>query len=318
MRRFLAAQLIVLACLFHATIGYAQLAGGLQFPGPGTPHTASTFQGIGDVVTSASALAWGSCARVYTAAQASTATSLCDLVDSAAPTVPICTLRGSSTGFVDLTGTYCTGSVTPAAKCAAATGAVCNVSKVYDQTGSARDWTNTTAATQPVLVFAAVNSLPAMGCNGTTTIIATPNITQAQPWSAHAVYNRTSGTAVGTALGAGSGGTLIIGADVGANKGRVSAGGPVGYTATDAAWHGVSLLANGVSSADNVDGVDSSPISAGTVAFSANAMRFCTDNANFLNGRVAEGGLWGSALNSTQRGAIYTNQHGANGYNGAF
>src|SRR5258708_4464076 len=74
----------------------------------------STFQGPGNIVSGA--IAWQSCARVYNASLASTATSLCDLVDSAAPTVVICTLRGTTSGFVDLAGTYCTGSVTPAAK----------------------------------------------------------------------------------------------------------------------------------------------------------------------------------------------------------
>ena len=56
----------------------------------------------------------------------------------------------------------------------------------------------------------------------------------------------------------------------------------------------------------------------GSNAFSGNSLRFCTDNTSFFTGRVAEAGIWGSALNTTQTGAIYTNQHGANGYNGAF
>src|SRR3981081_854042 len=85
---------------------------------------APSYQGPGDVVSGA--LIWGSCARAYSSAQASTAISFCDLVASGFPTVTLFTLRGSSAGIVDLSA-YFPGSVTPAAKCATATGAVCNI-----------------------------------------------------------------------------------------------------------------------------------------------------------------------------------------------
>jgi hypothetical protein len=51
----------------------------------------------------------------------------------------------------------------------AATGGVCNVSKLYDQVGG-NHWVQTTAAKQPALTFSGLNSLPVMSftrANGT-------------------------------------------------------------------------------------------------------------------------------------------------------
>lgn len=165
---------------------------------------AATFQGPGDIVSGA--LIWGSCARVYNASLATTATSLCDLVDTSVGGTAICTLRGSSTGFVDLTGSYCTGSATPAVACAAAAGGACRVSKVYDQIGGTSGW-NLPAinAQRPVLSFNVLNGLP--GLTGTsaanTNLTTTTTFTQAQPWTWVGVAERTSGTsAINAIIGA--------------------------------------------------------------------------------------------------------------------
>jgi hypothetical protein len=121
-------------------------------------------------------------------------TLLADLVDSAAPTVVICTLRGSAAGTVDLTGTYCTGGLTPAAKCAAATGTKCNISKVYDQVGT-NHWVQTTGTKQPTLTFNAIGGLPAMTFVSTSAQILTTGsaiTSQPQPFTFEAVASRTA------------------------------------------------------------------------------------------------------------------------------
>lgn len=278
----------------------------------------SAYQGPGDIVGSATA--WGSCARVYTAAQASTATSLCDLVDSAAPTTVICTLRGSSTGFVDLTGTYCTGSVTPATKCAAATGAVCNISKVYDQAGATGGWLQATAASQPTLTFSAINSLPGM------TFVAVSNhslatagsVTLSQPFSVMGVYKRTSGTSVMTIVGATSN-ALVLGNGVGANTtiladpSNTSVSGP---TSPDNAFHAYSGAINTAGGAltINVDGSEA----AGTAGSGGitTALRIGRGNANFTpNGIIMEAGFWPVAFTSGNRTSLNSNMHGSSGYN---
>lgn len=278
------------------------------------PQPASSYTGPGDVVSGA--LVFGSCARAYNAAYANGTNPLCDLVDSAAPTTVICTLRVLTTGFVDLTGTYCTGGVTPATKCAAATGAVCNVSQVYDQTGNSRHFTQTTAANQPVLAFSALNSLPAMVCNGSTTIIATPNITQSQPFSAASVWVRATGTSAGSAIGAGSGGIITLGASAGANTASIGGASVViipGSTA-DGSYHYLVGAWNSTSSAYNIDGTDATSQNFGTGAFSGNTFRICSNGAAFINGRVTEGALWPSDTTPTQRGDLNTNARSSSGY----
>ena len=88
-------------------------------PAPSAP----TYQGPGNAVSGV--VAWYSCARAVDSTKTA-GTSLCELVDSAAPTTVICTLKLGANGFVDLASTAnCTGGVTPTTKCAAATGGVC-------------------------------------------------------------------------------------------------------------------------------------------------------------------------------------------------
>src|ERR1700733_14347786 len=156
------------------TVGFSVSAFGQSSPLPGfppgvfqnhavydPPPSGSSYQGPGDVVSGATA--WGSCARAYSSSVAS-GTNMCDLVDSAAPTTVICTLQTGSNGKVNLTGTYCTGGVTPATKCAAATGGLCNISKIYDQAGSTGGFIQATVGNQAQLTFSALNALPGIKC----------------------------------------------------------------------------------------------------------------------------------------------------------
>jgi hypothetical protein len=283
------------------------------FCAPTAAPTAS-YQGPGDIVSGF--LTWGSCARVYTASLASTSTSLCDLVDSAAPTVVICTLRGTATGFVDLVGAYCTGSVTPATKCAAATGGVCNISQVYDQTGHSHPFTQTTAASQPSLVFSALNGLPGMNFGTSTNgLLATGTITQAQPFTFSAVYKRVNATPAGGIIGSDTGTTICAEASTSGNTG-LTAGTLVNETAADAAFHSINDLVSSTSSAINVDGTDTASLSVGTNAFSSNAVRIGRCNgATLTTGSIMEAGILNATTTSTQRNSLSTNQHGSTGYN---
>lgn len=137
--RLVACLILLWSCALHAQIGIT------FFPGPGAAPPAATYQGPGDVVSGATA--WGSCARVYNASLASTSTSLCDLVASTGGAA-VCTLRGSSSGKVDLAASYCAGT-TPSAACAAASGGSCKVSKVYDQIGATGGFVQATLANMP-------------------------------------------------------------------------------------------------------------------------------------------------------------------------
>jgi hypothetical protein len=270
---------------------------------------APTYQGPGDVVSGATA--WGSCARAYSAAQASTATSLCDLV-AVTGGATVCTLRATASGFVDLAASYCAGT-TPALACAAASGGSCKVTKAYDQTGNSNHFTQATLASMPGLVFSAINSLPGMQC-GTPAQLTSPGLTMSQPYTLASAYIRTSGTATGASIGSGNG--AYVGSGAIANVAQAAAGGgPLALSSvTDNAWHAISGVMNNTSSVINVDGAEATG-AAGTATYAGNALRLCTDNTTFLVGRTMEGGIWPSAFNSTQRTNMNANIHGSNGYN---
>jgi len=283
--------------------------------GKGAPGGAA-YQGPGDVVSGA--LVWGSTARAYNSAYANGTNPLADLKDLATGTVAICTLRVATTGFVDLTGGYCIGSTTPSIACAAAAGGSCIVSKVYDQTGNARDYTQATAASMPGLIFGALNGLPALQCGGSAQLLS-PTITQAQPFSTSTVYIRTSGASIGAAVGSGGGAIVQMGASSVANTAILGYGNPASVSSgavADNAWHAFQGSANGASGASNIDGTDLTSTNYGTNSFGGNAFRLCSDSANFLIGKTIEGGLWPSATTPTQRGNVNVNQHSSsNGYN---
>jgi hypothetical protein len=211
---------------------------------------------------------------------------------------------------------YCAGAITPAATCAAATGGVCNISKVYDQTGNGNAWTQTTAASQPTLTFSAINSLPVITCASSQTINTTATFTTTI-FSEATVYKRTSGTALGGAFGGNAAG--FIGSGSVANDAVMQNGSTANVSgATDNAWHGLNGTLTSGSQALNVDGTDNTGLSAGSSNLSSSTLRFCRAGANELLGEIAEGGLWpATSFTSTQRGNLFTNMNSSSGYNGA-
>lgn len=293
--------------LLLARHGWAQVP--MTGAGKGTPAAAVTYTGPGDVFSGA--VFWGSCARVYTAAQASTSTSLCDLV-AVTGGATVCTLRGSATGFVDQSA-YCGGS-TPSAACAAASGGSCKVSKVYDQSGSGNDVTQGTLASMPALTFSspASGSLPSLDCTGTVFLASAGTFSQAIPITFSAVQIRTTGTAAGGSLGGSN--TNYIGSGPSANQALLTAGTFLTQTATDNTWYAINAF--NTSASNSVVNVDGSEVTG--IASSANLasnIRLCRASFTNIQGKIIEGGIWFLSSNSTNRNALNSNQHSANGYN---
>lgn len=318
LRRLLARPLKITALLLSLFLaGGPAYAGSMGLLGVGGGSAAATYQGPGDIVSGATA--WGSCARAYNAAYANGTNSLCDLKDKTTGTVAICTLRVKTSGFVDLTGSYCVGSTTPAVACAAAAGGSCVISQIYDQTGNGNNWTQATLASMPSLTFAALNSLPVITCASSQTINTT-NTFSTTNFSESAVYERTSGTGIGGAFGGNGNGYL--GAGSVASNASISNGTTVNVSgAPDNAYHGLNGTFSSTVGADalNVDGTDNTGITAGITGLSSATLRFCRAGTQELLGNVAEGGLWPTtSFTSTQRGNLFTNQNSAtSGYNGA-
>jgi hypothetical protein len=320
MRKFLT-FLIALAAIIFAVVSPSSAQGfngGGFNVGLGPFASSSGYTGPGDVF-STSPLAAYSCSEAYNAAGANTSTSACDLVDSAAPTVVICTLRFTSTGNVDLTA-YCPGSVTPAAKCAAATGGVCNISKAYDLTGGGNPAIQVTAVNQPTLTFSStpLGTLPAINCGtGSSISLQTSGtFTQAQPLAMSAVLIRTTGTALGGAIGSAAVNQAFIGSGAGASLAAVDGGSPLTAAATDNSWYSLGGLINGnsLTSAINVNGADTAG-NAGVNGISAAGIRLCRAETAQFEGLIAEAMIWATTTTSTNRNAISANQHSAGRYN---
>lgn len=279
------------------------------------------YQGPGDVYDTA--YIWWSCARAYNAAYANGTNPLCDLVDKTAGTTAVCTLRVATTGFADLSNTYCTGGTqTPSAACAAAAGGGCRVSKVYDQTGNSRDGTpGATPTDAPDLTFSAVNGLPAMTFSANQRLgTAGGTVTLTQPYTMSAVYKRTSGATLGGLLSDGGAQTGLF---VSATSGQAAllATTEVDAAASENNWHGFQGLASGTGNncATNLDSADIASRNCGTSGISGGTLRAGRSSASVtIAGQIVETGVWAKTSTPTDRGNVYSNQHGVNGYNGAF
>ena len=278
----------------------------------------ASYQGPGDIVSGA--LIWGSCARVYNVSLASTSTSLCDLVDTSTGAVAVCTLRGSSTGFVDLAGSYCVGSLTPAAACAAAGGGACRVSKVYDQIGGTAGWVNATNSQRPVLTFSALNGLPCGTGTGAanTSLTTAATFTQTQ-WTWTSVAKRTSSAQAGV-IGASGGFNGYLGFTATANTAGLTSNNVTFVTlgsVTDSSFHALQGVADpgGAGGVLAVDGSEASG-AIGVATMSSNTSRIMRLAAGAsLPGDWCEGGLWPSLFDGTQRTNMNGNMHGTSGYN---
>lgn len=285
----------------------AQLSGGVGgFPGPGFAPTA-TYQGLGDVSTG-----WRgyySCAYVYSAAQASTSTNMCDLV-AVTGGAAVCTLRGSSSGAVNLSA-YCPGSLTPSAACAAASGGSCLVSKAYNQINPGTDdvVSGGTLSQNPALTFSGLNSLPGMVCSsGAASRLLSGNITQAQPISLATVAVRTT-VSSGAFIGSNTGST-ITGLQGGSSNAWSVLSGGTGPTqaATDSSYHAGQALLSGASSSITIDGAAPTGASAGTGGWAATPISLCRANGVSLPGTIMESAVVGSDK-SADFSAINTNAH---------
>jgi hypothetical protein len=284
--------------------------------GVASPSAAVTFQGIGDV--SGAALAYYSCARVYSQAKASTSTNLCDLV-AVTGGAAVCTLRGSSSGYTDLTA-YCPGSLTPSAACAAASGGSCLVSKAYNQVnpGTLDANTDGTLADDPAMNFSGLNSLPMIQCRtANASNLLSSTTTQATPLSFSFVGEKVTTVNSGGLIGSNGNPPGIIGG--GTNLVGITSNGTntVTQTASDNSYHAVQALiaSNTTNSFISVDGSASGTGNAGTTGYSTSAIAICRGNGLRSNANIMEAMVWASDQ-SANFTAINSNQHSAsNGYN---
>lgn len=277
-----------------------------------------SYVGPGDVVSGA--VAWGSCARVYTASLASTSTNLCDLVN-ASTGAAVGTLRASASGFVDLSA-YFTGSVTPMTACASG----CRVSKIYDQVaGGSAGWVNAINSQRPTLTFSLINSLPGWTCvaSANSNLQTSAPLTFSAPYTYVAMGVRTSNfTTLQSLMGWSVGLNGYLGFFTSANTvSATSGGGPTPSTlgsVPDSSFHALQGYIDSAGTANMVssDGVDGSPASGGNAAPLGQSTRVCRGSGGLsLDGSMMEAGVWNVQFSPTERTDMNSNIHGSNGYN---
>lgn len=273
-------------------------------------RSVATFQGPGDIVSSATAF-W-SAGRAYNATFAASTASIADIVDTATG-VAACTMKIATTGYADLTSVVCPTSA-PAVNvvtfCTVTHATGCTVVKLYDQTGNGNHATRT-YPNGGTLTFSALNGLPCLVNNGAAgTSLGTASITLAQPFSITTVGERTGNfTSNGRLIGQ-SGGSVTFGYRTSINLVGLNAGTALTQTASDSAFHAMSAVGNGVTNSVVVVDGSAATGNAGTTGFTG-AIDILSDGASGLTGDFCEGGIWPSAFNSTQYGNLNTNMHSA-------
>lgn len=283
--------------------------------------TGATYQGPGDVF-STGIYAWYSTARAYNAAYAAANGNMFKVVDTSTGTAS-CTVKAAASGYVDLTTAFCPDSA-PAVNlvtfCTVTHATGCSITTIYNQagTGSGCDAVQATLASMPLLILNSTptGTLPAAqgsGFVGTMQVTSCPAITVV-PVAFSTVIERTSGTTSAYLIG-GSGNSSIGFGTTG--NAEITGGTALDLAAANNSWHSISGLVNGngTSSAINVDGTDQSG-AAGNTALGANNLRLI--RVTSLGGTVlfVEGGVWATAMTSTNRNSLCHNQQSAtNGYN---
>jgi hypothetical protein len=186
------------------------------------------------------------------------------------------------------------------------------VTKAYDQSGSANDVANSTAATQPQLMPKAIGALPTMYFNGADGLSTAGTVALTQPISCSTVTDRTGTFTQVNSIFA-SQHAIYCTYRQAANTFELYAGAaaPTG-TASDNVFHAIQGVINhpgGVtSSVLNIDGTETTG-DAGANTFTSNLWVGRDDlSSSFLTWYISEVGIWPSAFSAGNRTAICHNQ----------
>lgn len=293
MRAFLA---VLAAWLLSATLASAQMMGIT-----GGPFTVSgaAYSGPGDVVSGAAA--WYGF-RAYNAAYATagslavnlrntTSNEQCDFPVVAAGGLGVaknCTV--TSNGFS--LATFCTSG--------------CAITEAYDQTGNGNNVVNATAGNQPTVTVSCQNSLPCAVFNGTAShcLVASGSVAVTTPVSLATAINYTVLNTKQAAVDQGPG---TSGAEIGAGSTSgdifidINAA-IINQAESTATWYAQIGVGTGTTgSSVNANGTGTT---GGTSALSQTqpmAWGCTSNNAQNLNGKSSEAGLWSNVtFNSTQ------------------
>lgn len=186
------------------------------------------------------------------------------------------------------------------------------VDTLYDQSGAGLHASQATQANQPAFILSGLGSLPVIRFTGVTgcALITASASTHAQPNTFSAVAKRTSGfTAFGMYYSDGAD-DVFIGFDNSANGLAIFETTHASLASvTDNQFHAVQSLGNSTSSTWNVDASESGvTVDGGATSRTGTHQIGNNGFASGLAGDLTELGIWNSALNSTQRTNIGSNQ----------
>lgn len=186
----------------------------------------------------------------------------------------------------------------------------------YDQSSNGYNVVQATAGNQPQLLPTCISTLPCFSFVSANSQYFTGTLTSigGQPYTASMVIERVGNTAAfNTVFGYNN--LVQWGFSSTANKVLLYAGSVLSETAADLAPHAYQGVINTTSSATNVDGTETTGLSAGSAVISTSANFWgvgsksgSSSPGNYVQGFVGEAGLWPVAATPTNRGSLHTNQ----------
>jgi hypothetical protein len=180
----------------------------------------------------------------------------------------------------------------------------CFLKTWFDQSGAARDCTNTTAANQMTLIFNCNGSLPCFRTTAGNHSCAAPSLTPSGIASLSAVGNRSAGTGLCPFIRQVATATNLIRGG-GANVWQLVAGTSISPAATDNVWHAANGVIAGAASVFNIDGSETTgtltgSVTAGTPGIAGAATTTCN---------IAEALIWDNyQLTTGERSVLRLNQ----------
>ena len=267
---------------FLGIIGTQRVAAGASYTGPG------------DIASGA--VAWYGLRAYSSAARGQKAINVCNAGDATCVDMSTDASSGALT-ITTVGGTNCSVST-------------CTIKKAYDQTGNGYDATQSTIASRPTLSVSCLSSLPCMAFSGSQYLQATiPAVSFPDTYSA--VAKRTGNFGAQNAIFAISGRVRCSISLVDANLVALFAGvaGSMTVGAADNSWHAIQALVNGGSSSLDVDGTTTGGALSNNGGSTSLAVGAYPGGSNLLNGFMAEGGYWTSAVSSGNQSSLNSNQH---------
>ena len=286
----------VLAGLFWLLLATGLgLADNLPLMGVGGGAACLAYSGPGDQV--ASAAAWYG-TRGYSSARVSGGTQ---------KSVNIIRASDSTTKDILIT---CSGGFDTATANTFCNATTCKVVTWYDQTGNGHDVTQATDGARPALTFSDLNSIPCLHFSGRVATLQGSIGSTSRPVSFAAVVNfddTASSNPVITIATSANSDPDFIQSTINTISIWETAELRTG-TFTDTTWGAASAVANGASSAIEINGTRTTGnTSTAGAASTSIALGAHTDGNQKAAEHICEAGMWASAISSTDQGNLNTN-----------